>query len=168
MTDNKQFEELARRLRPKIIRMGKAILAGKADAEDVAQESLLRLWLLRERAKSGKAEALALVIARNICISLLRRKARTLPTETMDKVLKETSYSDPQSEMEEAEDAFWFQQQMEGLPPGEFAILRMKDAEGLSIREIAAMLDISENAVKLRLSRARRKLYEQYKERNKR
>src|SRR5574344_976955 len=100
MTDNRQFEELVRRIRPKIIRMGKTILACEADAEDVAQESLLRLWLLRERAKGDKAEALALVIARNICISLLRRKARTLPTETMEKALKEMGSADPQSEMD--------------------------------------------------------------------
>ncbi len=169
MIDKAEFEELVRRVRPKIARMGKALLGSEQDAEDIAQEALLRLWLIRNRIeKSNSLDALALVIARNLCISQLRKSSHAPVTLHDTAEITAMNGSNPHTELENAENELWLIHQMEGLPPGEFAILRMKETENMSIYEIAGMLDISENAVKLRLSRARRKLYQEFKERNRR
>lgn len=70
-----EFEHLMRRLRPKLLGIGRKMFADSTMAEDVAQETLMRLWMMRERIDSaGGAEALAVRIARNVCVSEWRRK----------------------------------------------------------------------------------------------
>lgn len=70
-----EFEHLTRRLRPKLLGIGRKMFADSTMAEDVAQETLMRLWMMRERIDSaGGAEALAVRIARNVCVSEWRRK----------------------------------------------------------------------------------------------
>ena len=66
MITEKEYEEIARRLRPRLRAVGRQLLGTDAEGEDVAQEALLRLWLLRHRmADVGHAEALLLTMARN-------------------------------------------------------------------------------------------------------
>jgi len=43
------FEHIARELRPKLLHIGVRFFGNNATAEDIAQETLMRLWLIRER-----------------------------------------------------------------------------------------------------------------------
>lgn len=86
--DKAHFEQLAKRLRPKI-----TVLAGRffaaveraEQADDVAQETLLRLWRMGDRIDGYRdVEALAVAIAKNVCVDIYRRGAPT--ADTIDNV----------------------------------------------------------------------------------
>ena len=62
-------------LRPLLLRVGREFFRNEEEAEDISQETLLRLWLLRDRLPEGnELRALALRIARNVCVSQWRRQ----------------------------------------------------------------------------------------------
>lgn len=162
-----QFEAMARRVRPLIIGIGRMILLSEDEAEDIAQDTLLRLWTVRDRLEEyDSVDALARAIARNLCISRLRKiHLNTVPLiENVDATMK----GNPQSDMEDAENDAWLTKHVGKLPPSQMIIIRMKQNERMSNQEIAAILDINETAVRQALSKARRRLMEEMKRRDNR
>ena len=74
-----EFEHQAAGLRRKAMATGRSHGLGDADADDVAQDTLMRLWQMRGSIADGAhAEALATVVARRLAVGLLRRSGRTL------------------------------------------------------------------------------------------
>ncbi len=138
------------------------ICKSSADAEDVAQDVMLKLWTMH-RHIGDKAEMLRLakVMGRRTAIDLWRRNRRM---ELTDKMNEPTDLAiSPEEEMERQEAGEWFVQRMEALPPAEYQILRMRQVEGLSNMEIARILQIKPTSVATLLSRARHKMLEQMK-----
>ena len=69
------FEHIARELRPKLLHIGVRFFGNNATAEDIAQETLMRLWLIRERIDLQVGiEPLALRMAKNLCVSEWRKR----------------------------------------------------------------------------------------------
>ena len=48
-----EYEEIAQRMRPRLVKLGGSFFRNDEQAADAVQEALLRLWLLRERCSSG-------------------------------------------------------------------------------------------------------------------
>lgn len=72
--DKTTFEQMAARLRPLVLRIGRDFFGSADDAEDVAQETLLRLWQYGQRLDEGRnIEALAARVAKNCCVDMQRR-----------------------------------------------------------------------------------------------
>jgi RNA polymerase sigma-70 factor (ECF subfamily) len=163
-----QFEILARRIRPRLLLVAKSILTNAAgisdvdeEAEDMTQEALLRLWVIRDKIDDYKSpDILVVTIVKNLCISKLRKwsKFRVVDNDLI-------SHNTPQMVIEENENDIWLRNAIENLPPGQTAILRMKQNEGMSIKDIADTLAMNETAVRQQLSRARKRLLEQIKNR---
>ena len=79
--DRKEFETLATRLRPRLIEMACRCLGNHDDADDVAQDTLLKLWSMKSRLDEYKSiDALAIVIGRHLCLDRLKR-AKTQPLD---------------------------------------------------------------------------------------
>ena len=76
-----EFEKLAPELRQQMLRVGMDFFCNRQDAEDVAQEGLIRLWTYCERLDAGYTlEPLAMKVAKNICVDMYkRRKAEGTP-----------------------------------------------------------------------------------------
>lgn len=151
------YIEQAERLRPQLRKLALDFLHDEAEAEDVVQESLLRLWLLRERLASSQDFApLAVRITKNICVSLWRQKQKqhTVPLEVMN--VLEGSYLD--MDMEEKENDQRLRQALDSLPPSERRIFQLWQQD-MSIQEIAAITGIKPRTVSSMLSLARKKLY---------
>lgn len=163
-----QFEILARRIRPRLLRIAKSILTNATgisdadeEAEDMTQEALLRLWVIRDKIDDYKSpDLLVVTIIKNLCISKLRElsKVRFVDDELINR-------NTPQMVIEDNENDIWLRNAIENLPARETAILRMKQNEGMSIKEIADTLAMNETAVRKQLSRARQRLLEQIKNR---
>ena len=75
-------------------------------------------------------------------------------------------WDNPAERIELEEDERWLVQQMEKLPPREMQVLKMRQMEHRSNGEIARLLGISEASVKVILSNARKKLFNDIKIRN--
>ena len=105
------------------------------DAEDIVQESFVKAFLALDRMRGGDSRVWLLAIVRNTALSLLRRRG-----------------SDAPATRDQAPDA------IEGLP-GEFReTIVLRELEGLSYKDIAAVLDVPVGTVMSRLARARKML----------
>lgn len=134
------------------------ILLSEDEAEDIAQETLLRLWNIRDKLERyDSVDSLAAVVARNLCISRLRRiHTRSVPID--DGVAQMVSDSNPQSRAEENENAKWLAEHIDGLPAAQMMIMKMSQNERMGNGEIANALGINETTVRTALSKARKRL----------
>ncbi len=137
-------------------------LVGDAEwAHDLVQESFLRLY--RERAKLAAVEnrrAWLYRIASNVTFSALRRRRRRirLPWKEVDVVAPHA----PNPTASRGGEKMDVEQALAALPAHYRAPLLLFSSYGLSVREVAAALQMSETAVTTRLYRARKLFREAY------
>ena len=157
--EKEEFCTLARQLRPDILALSRRFLRNEAEAEDNVQDTLLRLWTVREQLDAVRSvQALTYAICRNLCVSKLRKK-KVIPLELNDEI-RLISTHDSQWALEEKENALWLEDRIAELPSAQMQILRMSQQDGLENSEIAEILGISEVTVRTALCKARRKLME--------
>ena len=137
------------------------LLRDQHDAEDAVQEACLRAFRAIDRFRGGDARPWLLTIVRNVCYSHLRKNRREPESETFDDDAH-GSTCDPA----EANALAWREVKSEllrrGLErlPAEFReAIVLHEIEGLSYREVAAIVEIPIGTVMSRLARARRKLH---------
>ena len=160
-------------LRPTALRIGQQFFGSAEDAEDVAQETLLRLWAAREHIDSSRSlEALVATVARNVCVSMKRAKSgietTQIPIHSAPSLIGRAGgeSSSPQSLLEEREDAVWLEHRLKALPEYLSRILRMKQEEQLTNQQIADILGTDPRSVATLISKARHQLFNDLKRRN--
>lgn len=141
------------------------------DANDAASDAMLKLWAVHDSLRdSAHASRLAAVVARNVAIDMLRRQRPvSFDGNAADTalIMRQESDGTPESHLEWKEDEQWLRQRIESLPLREMQVMNMRQTERRTNEEIAAILGISKESVATVLSAARRKLFNQLKERNK-
>lgn len=155
-----EFEKLALELRPRILTTATKLLSDADLAEDVAQETLLKLWSLKEKLSQYRSvDSLAMVVTRNRCLDILRQQGRNynVSLDDFDTVAPELS---PMERMIENESENEASQILSMLPEGQQIILKMKHIEGLEIEDIAQLTGATPNAIRVTLSRARKRVKE--------
>ncbi len=163
----KAYEQMAMGLRTRALQVSMSLGAGNAEAEDVAQEVMLRLWQMRnELHENGNLSNLAGIMARNMTIDR-KRRTRTVPLDDKERNITATSAT-PDERIEADEEELWLMRKLEQLPPTQHAILRMRQDEQMSHEDIALRLGITVSSVSTLLSRARHSLLEEIRRRNKR
>lgn len=135
------------------------------EAQDVAQDTMLRLWAMRDTLdKYRSLESLAVTIARHRCVDMFKRK-RMVPID--GRQVMEERFPSPDERLEAADNEAWLERRMAELPSSEYQVLYMRQVERRTNGEIAAILGIETTSVATFLSRARRKLLEAVRRRNK-
>lgn len=142
---------------------------GVDDAEDIAQDTMLRLWALRaELPPADKVAGLVVTMARQKAIDHLRRQ-HTVPVSALPQAPKEDRLQEaPDRQLEDDENERWLKRHMQRLPSTEYMVLHLRQVEQKSTEEIAAILGITGDSVRVALSRARRKLFTQLQKQQKR
>lgn len=70
-----EFEHIAPLLRPLMERVGRDFFGNDDDAEDVAQEAMIRLWTYCQHLDASRnLEAFAVKVAKNVCINMHRSR----------------------------------------------------------------------------------------------
>lgn len=163
-----EFEHNVPSLRLRLIRQADAYLADQDEAEDVVQETLLKLWQLRARIPDAvHMEHLALVVVRNACISALRQKSRRTCISINEEVTPVLMSPNGHQRMEQDEEEAWLKHCIHSLPDKQRSILRMRNVEGLSYGDIARIIGTTESSVRGLICRARNALLKQLKDMNK-
>ena len=131
-------------------------LQNETDAEDAVQETLLRLWKIRDQLDSvANLGAFASQTTKNICIDRLRTAKE--PTEAIDFYLG-ADYETPYSKAERNDTIALIKRIIELLPELQRIIIQLRDVEGYELQEIADITGTQVNAVTVNLSRARKKV----------
>lgn len=166
MSEN-EFEQLAVALRPRIMQSLSRMQLAAADAEDVAQDVMVRLWQMRGDLREVRSpEGLAVTMAHRLALNLLRRK----PMESVDArptamAVMASQASDPSVRLEERDNEKWLEARLKQLPATWHTILYMRQVERRSSKEIASLLGIKETSVRTLLAKARRTLLEAIRKR---
>ena len=138
-------------MRPALLRMAIRYLENSDEAEDAVQDALLKLWFLRDRLDQYRSvDALAIVITKHLCINRLRGTR-------IEKVDLEQGISIGGGENPEM-----ILEVIGTLPDLQQSILRMKHLEGFEVEEIARLTGSTPVAVRTNLSRARKRVKEQF------
>lgn len=149
------------KMRRKFLRMAMHILPDEDDAADALQDAFCRLWPRRDDINTNaEAEALTTTTLRNICIDNVRkRKVETVPLDD------EHDCIDDESHVAEHEEKFNRVKDIidRELTRQQKEVLELKEFQGLEVEEIAEKLKIGEAAVRMNLSRARKKIRECYR-----
>ncbi|MDE7460398.1 MAG: RNA polymerase sigma factor [Paramuribaculum sp.] len=156
--DRDQFAILASRLRPNLMRLLTKIGADEATAEDVVQDTLLKLWSLGSRLDDyASPDALATIIARNRLMDMKRADhTDATPDLMMNMMADRTMESDHFINRSDARRKI--EMLLASLPDGQRVILTMRHIQGMEIADIARTLGCTEICVRSSLSRARHKL----------
>jgi RNA polymerase sigma-70 factor (ECF subfamily) len=157
--DHPCFETLMRRYNRRVFRTARAVLRNDHDAEDAAQ----RAWLNAFRALSqwdverGRFSTWLLRIAVHEA-SRIARGRKPFGDQDQDELESPALDADPELALERGEVRAIVEAALDTIDPGQRIVLVLRDIEGLSSREVATSLDLSEEAVRVRLHRARRAL----------
>ena len=121
-------------LKDKLFRLALRITFDRAEAEDVVQETLIRVWNKRDERKDSRTVEL------------------TLEME------QASDASSPYEKLVNKERMTLIHRLMNKLPEKQRLIMLLRDVEGKSYKEIAAVLNLTEEQVKVNLFRARQKV----------
>lgn len=139
----------------KLYRMALSVLKDKSLSQDAYQELMMRLWEKRlQLDRIENHQAFLLTSMRNLCLDMLRKQ----PTNGVLSPHAPYPAPSPHQLTEEADTVSCINKMIDLLPEMQRTIIRMKDVEEMDIAEIAEILSMSENAVTVNLSRARKKL----------
>jgi RNA polymerase sigma-70 factor (ECF subfamily) len=165
--DPKTFELLVRHEGPRMLSVTRRILKDDDEARDAVQEAFISAFRARSQFNAESRISTWLHrIAVNAALSRLRSRRRR-PEDSLDDLLPRflpnghhvehfTSWTEPADmTISRKETAAQVRQAIDSLPETFRTVLMLRDIEGLSSQEAASMLNITPNAVKLRLHRAR-------------
>lgn len=155
-----QFIDKLLPLKDKLYRFANRLLNEPEDAEDVVQEVFLRLWDRKEDIDSYRSiEAMAMTIARNLSIDMLRASGKVIQDDSQEVLLIDNLTPYDLTELKDTTSRV--NALINHLPEQQRLILHLRDIEGYDFDEIAALLDLNLNVIRVNLSRARKKIKEQ-------
>ena len=147
-------------LREKLFNISRRMMEDRSDAEDIVQETFLKLWQIREKLDSyNSVEALAIQVAKNLALDKLKQH-RPEGTDITQLSLDSGSRK-PAEELEQQDTVARIRWLIGKLPSLQQTIIRMKDVEGYELAEIAEITGTQVEAVRVKLSRERKKIREQ-------
>lgn len=154
-----EFIHSVERLRGDLLRQARLMLDSEEDAEDAVQETLVKLWMARDRIEdSSKMRNMSTVVCRNVALNMLRDAKQSVPIETAE---EPTMRDNPQVLLEERENRKRLKRSIETLTDKQRAILRMRNVENMSYADIAKIIGTSESSVRGMISKARLALLKQ-------
>ena len=150
-TNELEFAQIEKRLRPRLMQMGREFFGSDTEAEEVVQETWLRAWNVRGRVEL--TDAYILRIARNVCVNMWR--GHRTQVELVDEDSTAITEVTPQEEVEERENSEWLQSRLKRLPQAEREVWQMFYEEGLTVNEIAEARGITVGTVRKTISNVR-------------
>lgn len=168
--DKEAFEELIRRHQHRVFAVAGGILKRREDVEDIAQQVFVKAYFSLKRFDQRAAFSTWLYkITVNECWDMLRKKKvrplvyeADLSEEQARQVISSAEKGKAVPDISERLEARQrVERLLEGLEERDRLMLILKEVEGFSIEEIAEVLDLNANTVKVRLFRARRRVVSQ-------
>lgn len=153
-------------LKDKLFRLALRITLNPAEAEDVVQDTMLRVWNRREQWEQlDSIEAFCFTICRNLSLDKVRRMSRQEQTLDESYVPADHSYtSNPEEQAVQRDRVKLVRQLVDRLPEKQRTVMQLRDIEGKSYRNIAEIMGITEEQVKVNIFRARQTIKKEFKQ----
>lgn len=152
-------------LKNDLYRMALRITMNAAEAEDVVQETMMKVWNRRDQWEQIESiEAFCLTICRNLSLDKVRRMDNQ--TQSLDAAYDPKDLgvsSNPEEQAIQSDRIRLVRQIISQLPEKQRSCMQLRDMEGKSYKDIAAILDITEEQVKVNIFRARQTIREKFK-----
>ena len=156
--DQMRFETLVLPHLDAAFNLARWLLRSGTDAEDAAQEAMLRAYRFFHGFRGGDVRAWLLQIVRNTCFTWMEKNRHGKDTSEFDEALHGPVGPTPESLAIAADNRGRLTQALESLPSRFREVIVLRELEGCSYKEIATITSIPIGTVMSTLSRARRQL----------
>lgn len=139
------------------------LMENTQDAEDMVQEAYLKLWNKRDQLVNVlNAEAYSVALIKNLCYDVLR-STQMVQDDRAPEELNLSAASNIAREMEKRDEMNQVQLLIGRLPQQQRKVIVLRDINGCSFEEIEQMTGLNAINIRVLLSRARKKIREQFK-----
>ena len=162
-------------LKNELYRLALRITLNPAEAEDVVQETMIKVWNRRDRWEEiDSIEAFCLTICRNISLDKMKKAENQNPSLESLRVgewnsgtdghdAPDHSYSsNPEEQAMQRDRIALVRQLIDNLPEKQRSCMQLREFEGKSYKEIAKILSVTEEQVKINIFRARQLIKQQF------
>ena len=153
-------------LKNKLFRLALRITLNREEAEDVVQDTLIKVWNARDRwLELDSIEAYSLTIARNLSLDRIKKMENqndSLEEQNTERLDENTST--PSERMIQKDKLDIVRNIIDELPEKQRSCLQLRDIEGKSYKEIADILSITEDQVKVNIFRARQTVKQRFQQ----
>lgn len=153
------FLEKINPVKNKMYRLALRLLISKEAAEDATQEVIFKLWARKDKLKDyTNVEAFAMRTTKNYCLDELKAKKNN-NLRIVHQNYENKSHS-LQKELELKDELNWVEKIVNELPEQQKIVFQLRDIEQLEFEEIVEITKMKSTAVRVALSRARKKIRE--------
>lgn len=153
-------------LKNQLFRLALRITLDRAEAEDIVQETMIKAWNKRDDWQQIESiEAFCLTICRNLALDKAKRLSnqdQSLDESDYDATPDQSYSANPEWQAEQKSKVETVKRLIDGLSEKQRTVMQLRDFEGKSYKEISAIMDISEEQVKVNLFRARQSIKKQF------
>lgn len=149
-------------MKDRLLRLALRITLNREEAEDVVQDTLLKMWDKRDEWNQMQSlEAMAMTICRNRALDIAGKAGRgnlMLDVERDSPI----SSTNPERKLEEKESLQAVRDIINSMPEVQRTIIELREIEGKEYCEIAQILQLTETQVRVYLHRARQRIKTEY------
>lgn len=155
------YKQVVLPIRFQLLNIARKMLENEQEAEDAVQEVLLKLWHKADMlGKYNSPSAVAVTAIKNHCLDKIKLQKRVETLTETDEF--HISTDNPYLQLERKNSEEILMHIINNLPKLQQMIIKMKDVEHYEVEEIAEITGTNTEAVRVNLSRARKKVREEY------
>lgn len=148
-----------------LYRLALRITCNNAEAEDVVQDTLIKVWNRRERWDEIESmEAFCMTICRNLALDKIKKMGNQHDSLDDNQQDRPSALNNPYEEMNQKDRIQLVRRIVDELPEKHRTCIQLRDFEGKSYKEVAEIMLISEDQVKINIFRGRQTIKQRFKE----
>jgi RNA polymerase sigma factor (sigma-70 family) len=152
-------------LKNSLYRLALRITLDSAEAEDIVQDTLIKVWEKRDQwSEIESIEALSYTICRNLSLDRIKRMDHFNGSLDEEKIDRPDLSPDPDKQTEQTDRVNLVKKLVDQLPEKQRSCMQLRDFEGKSYKEIATILGITEEQVKVNIFRARQTIKQRFQQ----
>lgn len=152
-------------LKDKLFRLALRITLNREEAEDIVQDTLIKVWNSRDKWQQlDSIEAYSLTIARNLSLDRIKKMENQNGSLEDEKTEKPDTTSNPSERMIQKDKLDIVKRMIDELPEKQRSCIQLRDIEGKAYKDIALILGITEEQVKINIFRARQTIKQRFQQ----
>lgn len=150
-------------LKDKLFRLALRITLNRQEAEDIVQDALIKVWNVRNHWDTIESvEAFALTITRNLSLDHMKRAGNSEASLDDTNTERADIAENPSERMIQKDNLSLVRQIIDSLPEKQRSCIQLRDIEGKAYKDIATVLNITEEQVKVSIFRGRQAIKQRF------